>query len=71
MSYLADAHSDWHAVNGANEICPLDCGVGEAQAEAEFYESMDSVDVYRDDIEAHVRLFEPPWYDEPFPDWQE
>ena len=37
MSYIADAHRDWHAVNGAyNTECPLDCGaMAPGQAEAE------------------------------------
>lgn len=36
MSYLADAHSEWHAVHGAYAICPLDCGaMSPEQAEAE------------------------------------
>ena len=30
MSWLADAHRDWHTVNGANAMCPLDCGANEA-----------------------------------------
>lgn len=30
MSWLSEAHSEWHAVNGHDAICPLDCGVGEA-----------------------------------------
>lgn len=29
MSYIADAHRDWHVVHGApgksDEVCPLDC----------------------------------------------
>lgn len=29
MGWLADAHSEWHAVNGRNEVCPLDCGATE------------------------------------------
>lgn len=32
MSYLADAHRDWHTAHGWNVVCPLDCGVGEAEA---------------------------------------
>lgn len=31
MTYLADAHRDWHTVNGWDTICPLDCGAGEVQ----------------------------------------
>lgn len=33
MTYLADAHRDWHAVHGLNAVCPLDCGAGEAVME--------------------------------------
>ena len=29
MSWIADAHRDWHTVNGWDVVCPLDCGVGE------------------------------------------
>lgn len=29
MSYLADAHRDWHTVNGKYAVCPLDCGASE------------------------------------------
>ncbi len=32
MSYLSDAHAEWHAVNGRDQVCPLDCGVGEDAA---------------------------------------
>ena len=33
MSYLSDAHAEWHAVNGAYATCPLDCGaISPAQA---------------------------------------
>lgn len=35
---LADAHRDWHNVNGAYAVCPLDCGAmspEQAAAEAE------------------------------------
>jgi hypothetical protein len=29
-SYLAEAHADWHSVNGRYNVnCPLDCGAGE------------------------------------------
>lgn len=28
-SFLSMAHREWHYVNGANAVCPLDCGVGE------------------------------------------
>ena len=33
ITTLADAHAEWHAVNGALAICPLDCGVNEAAME--------------------------------------
>jgi hypothetical protein len=29
MPWIVDAHAQWHAVYGAKEVCPLDCGVGE------------------------------------------
>lgn len=29
MSFLAEAHADWHAVNGKYSVCDLDCGAGE------------------------------------------
>lgn len=29
MSWIAEAHADWHTVNGWNVVCPLDCGAGE------------------------------------------
>ena len=29
MSWIADAHNEWHTVNGWDVCCPLDCGVGE------------------------------------------
>ena len=32
MGWLAEAHQEWHIVNGRNVVCPLDCGVGEAEA---------------------------------------
>lgn len=35
MAWLADAHREWHYVNGANEVCPLDCGVGETYGDEE------------------------------------
>lgn len=37
MSYLSDAHTEWHLVNGRdNSACPLDCGAMSAeQREAE------------------------------------
>jgi hypothetical protein len=33
VSYLADAHREWHYVNGAyNSNCPLDCGAMSPEA---------------------------------------
>lgn len=29
MSWISEAHAQWHSVHGAMEVCPLDCGVGE------------------------------------------
>lgn len=36
MSWISDAHAQWHAVHGAYETCPLDCGaMSPEQREAE------------------------------------
>lgn len=29
MSYIAEAHAEWHFVHGKFASCPLDCGVNE------------------------------------------
>lgn len=29
MSWIAEAHSEWHTVHGAHAVCPLDCGASE------------------------------------------
>lgn len=29
MSWMADAHREWHYVHGQDTVCPLDCGAGE------------------------------------------
>lgn len=29
MSWIAEAHTDWHTAHGWNAVCPLDCGAGE------------------------------------------
>ena len=39
----ADNHSLWHAMNG-EVVCPWDCGVGEFEAQAEYYESLAEVE---------------------------
>lgn len=42
MSYLADAHRDWHNVHGKFAVCPLDCGIGEAEIDRlqdEYYDA--------------------------------
>ena len=33
MSWLSDAHQEWHHVNGRYAVCPLDCGAGEVPEE--------------------------------------
>lgn len=33
MSYLADAHRDWHTVNGWRSGCPLDCAAADSMAD--------------------------------------
>ena len=35
MTYISEAHNEWHTVNGASAVCPLDCGAGEQQYDAE------------------------------------
>jgi hypothetical protein len=33
VSYISEAHADWHTVNGAyNSMCPLDCGAMSPEA---------------------------------------
>lgn len=39
MSYIADAHRDWHTVNGWNG-CPWDCYESEARAEEAYLASL-------------------------------
>ena len=29
MSWINDAHTEWHTVNGWRAVCPLDCGAAE------------------------------------------
>jgi hypothetical protein len=29
MSFIADAHRQWHMIYGQDVVCPLDCGAGE------------------------------------------
>ena len=29
MSFMSEAHQQWHMVNGKYSVCPLDCGVEE------------------------------------------
>lgn len=33
MSFIADAHREWHTVHGARATCPLDCGASEPTLE--------------------------------------
>jgi len=49
MSYLADAHRDWHTVHGQNVVCPLDCGAGEDYDYPMDNEPHDSIEVYLPD----------------------
>lgn len=35
MSWISEAHNQWHAINGPYG-CPLDCGIGEDEAEAAY-----------------------------------
>ena len=42
MAWLAEAHADWHVVNGRYAVCPLDCGVAEA-----LYAEADNEDSHR------------------------
>lgn len=40
MSWLAEAHREWHTVNGWDNGCPLDCYEAEARAEEAYWESL-------------------------------
>lgn len=42
MSWLSEAHNEWHTVNGWNVCCPLDCGAGEVYDDYEMYGDEDS-----------------------------
>jgi len=54
MSYLSEAHQEWHLVNGAYAICPLDCGrVSPEQREAE--DLMDAIAYEDDEKERTIR----------------
>lgn len=33
MTWIADAHRQWHSAHGQFAVCPLDCGVGEGMDE--------------------------------------
>ena len=41
MSWIVDAHYEWHAVHGALAVCPLDCGIGEGYEDEPDEEAMD------------------------------
>lgn len=62
MAWLADAHNEWHTVNGRYEVCPLDCGVTEG-----LYDEYDTVDL---EPPTEEQLWTDPWRDwaatEPF-----
>jgi hypothetical protein len=41
MSHISEAHTEWHHANLDRPWdCPLDCGIAEAQAEADYYDSL-------------------------------
>lgn len=29
MSFISEAHTQWHMIYGHDAVCPLDCGAGE------------------------------------------
>lgn len=66
MSYLAEAHADWHAVNGRDAVCPLDCGIGEGLIDAmqeEYYARNPIVPDPWEGTDIELR----PWEDDPSP----
>lgn len=46
MSFIAEAHREWHLVHGARATCPLDCGASEPtpEEEAEAWEASEAED---------------------------
>jgi len=36
MTWIADAHREWHTVHGTFAVCPLDCGAGETYDPADY-----------------------------------
>lgn len=63
MSYLAEAHADWHAVHGKFAVCPLDCGIGEGEIDRlqeEYYAA-------NPDPWAGTDIELAPWDDDPSP----
>jgi hypothetical protein len=59
MSYLADAHNDWHAVNGWNAGCPLDCAAADMSDGMDGWESVPAADAPAAEWEAYAaELFE-------------
>lgn len=66
MSWLADAHSEWHAVNGRNEVCPLDCGVNEGrydEYDMEMEEAPVTVDLEPATTPTEEMMWKDPWRD--------
>jgi hypothetical protein len=39
MSWLSEAHEEWHLVNGKYACCPLDCGASEFLQEPDYDET--------------------------------
>jgi len=62
MSYLSEAHSEWHLVNGQNACCPLDCGASEVYHDPTEYmtdEELAEYDAYVSSIPEAT--FDDPW----------
>lgn len=52
MSYIAEAHNDWHTVNGWNATCPFDCGAGEEMYDPQDYD--DVIEAYEDRVNSYI-----------------
>lgn len=65
MSYLSEAHRDWHVVNGANNtMCPLDCMAG---VQDDYLSDQDIADLqaedeqdYWENKDEYLALYGPP-----------
>lgn len=54
MSYLSEAHAEWHAVHGKYACCPLDCGAGEPIVDYCGVEGCEGVTIQYPGQEAHT-----------------